>query len=89
MKPPESKSPGGPAPGQERERTANEPWLNSNPFTHAAAKLLIREIWIIQNAARAVACYRAISHADYERVDQACGHVLNVLAAMYGREILQ
>ena len=89
MKPPESKSPGGPAPGQERERTANEPWRNDNPFAAAAVKTLVREMHIIMAAADRQAGGYRLSDKDHDRLHTSFQHMLRVLAAMYGREVLQ
>ena len=89
MRPPESKNPGGPAPGSERERTANEPWLNDNPLGHAAVKTLCRELHIILSAAHRVAAMHGLSWSDYDRLHESHQHVLRVLAVMYGREVAQ
>ena len=61
--------------------------LDSTALRDAAATALARELWIIQAAARQVANYHALPHDDYERVDEAAGRVLAVLAALTDREV--
>lgn len=63
--------------------------LDCNALRDAAATALARELWIIQQAARRCCGYWTLTDDDVERVDQACGHVLAVLAALLGREITQ
>ena len=63
------------------------PTFDPTALRHAAATALARELWIIQAAARQVANYHALPHDDYERVDEAAGRVLAVLAALTDREV--
>ena len=61
---------------------------NINPFSLAAAKALKRELWIVVQAANIVAGGRDLSCADAERVHAAHQHIIRVLAAAAGREVL-
>ena len=63
------------------------PTLDPTALRQASATALARELWIIQQAARQVANYHALPHEDYERVDQAAGHVLAVLAMLMDQEV--
>ena len=87
MRPPETRNPAG-GPGNAGQHLGRGLPADCNPFTVAAAKALNREIWIVVQAAHIVASGRSLSWDDCERVHTAHQHIIRVLAASLGREVM-
>ena len=88
MDSPKRRTPAGPGEGFDKSQAVTDRLpIDSTALKQAAATSLARELWIIQTAARQVANYHALPHDDYERVDQAAGRVLAVLAVLMDREV--
>lgn len=59
------------------------------PLRNASARALERELSIILAAAHRMAAGYGLAWSDYDRLHAAHQHVLPVLAALRGREVLQ
>ena len=88
MRSPKDETPAGQSEGFDNTHAdGHRHGFDSTALKQAAATALARELWIIQAAAQQVANYHALPHDDYERVDQAAGRVLAVLAVLMDREV--
>lgn len=91
MKPPNERNPAG-GPGFERAQSKGSGLRNKHttpPLRNASARALERELSIILAAAHRMAAGYGLAWSDYDRLHAAHQHVLPVLAALRGREVLQ
>ena len=89
MRPPNDGSPAGQGKGSQKTQTNGDGLqVDCNPFNVAAAKALKRELWIVVQAAHIVAGGRRLSEADADRVHEAHQHIIRVLAAAAGRDVM-
>lgn len=91
MRPPDERNPAG-VPGFEKAQTHGDGLRNqytTPALRNASARALEREISIILMAAHRVASGHGLHWNDYDRLHQAHQHVLPVLAALRGKEVLQ
>ena len=62
--------------------------MTQEQLSRAAARALQRELWIVVQAANVIASGNALSWDDCERVHTAHQHIIRVLAASLGREVM-
>lgn len=88
MTPPKDETPAGQGEGFERQTNGDGLHPHSIAMRKAAATALIRELWIILQAAKQLAAGYGLSGKDNDRLHQAHQHVMATLSVLTDREVL-